>query len=320
MSQRDATKKPATGKPAPGGGGPPAEPARTEAAHAEPGRAEAARTEPGHAAPDRKADRKADRKGDRGKGDHGKTGRAKARRVKARRAARRAATTPGRAAGAVAGRLRTPLAAFLRRFGLLTALVLSGFLGGLGYALFAPTTYTATAYVLVVDDGDGGQGPAAVSFAQAFGRLAPLPETLTYSSIPLPDGAMAATRDHIQSSTSPDTPLIKLAGSADTPAGAAAYANAAADALVRYGTSHRTDTGVRVALMSMAATPSAPSSPNLPLDVAVGTASGVLLAGLGAAVLSGRRGRAHQRGQHDASRPPRGAVPNPAAEPVEVHP
>ncbi|QKG24203.1 hypothetical protein [Actinomadura verrucosospora] len=126
---------------------------------------------------------------------------------------------------------------------------------------------------------------------------------------------MAATRDHIQSSTSPDTPLIKLAGSADTPAGAAAYANAAADALVRYGTSHRTDTGVRVALMSMAATPSAPSSPNLPLDVAVGTASGVLLAGLGAAVLSGRRAR----GQHDAGRAPRGAVPGPAAEPVEVH-
>ncbi|WP_344285330.1 Wzz/FepE/Etk N-terminal domain-containing protein, partial [Actinomadura napierensis] len=227
------------------------------------------------------------------------------------RAAGRAAATPRRAAG----RLRAPMAAFLRRFGLAIALVLSGLLGGLGYALFAPATYTATAYVLVVDDGDGAQGPAAVSFAQAFGRLAPLPETLAYSSIPLPDGAMAATRDHIQSSTSPDTPLIKLAGSADTPAGAAAFANAAADALVRYGTSHRTDTGVRVALMSMAATPSAPSSPNLSLDVAVGTASGVLLAGLGAAVLSGRRGR----GQHDASRPPRGAVPSPAAEPVEVN-
>ncbi|MER6814392.1 Wzz/FepE/Etk N-terminal domain-containing protein [Spirillospora sp. NPDC000708] len=254
-----------------------------------------------------------------GGGPPGEDGRPKQSRAKARRAARRAAATPGRAAGAALARLRAPLAAFLRRFGLLIALVLSGFLGGLGYALFAPTTYTATAYVLVVDDGDGGQGPAAVSFAQAFGRLAPLPETLAYSSIPLPDGAMAATRDHIQSSTSPDTPLIKLAGSAGTPAAAAAYANAAADALVRYGTSHRTDTGVRVALMSMAATPSVPSSPNPPLDVAVGTASGVLLAGLGAAVLSGRRGRAHQRGQHDASRPPRGAVPSPAAEPVEVH-
>ncbi|MWA07134.1 hypothetical protein F8568_043730 [Actinomadura sp. LD22] len=307
MSQRDATKKPATGKPATGGGGPPTEPARAEAGHAQSGHAGPARTEPGrtepaHAAPDR------------GKADRGKTGRA---------TTRRAAATPGRAAGAVAGavagRLRTPAAAFLRRFGLLIALVLSGFLGGLGYALFAPATYTATAYVLVVDDGPGGQGPAAVSFAQAFGRLAPLPETLAYSSIPLPDGAMAATRDHIQSSTSPDTPLIKLAGSADSPAGAAAFANAAADALVRYGTSHRSDTGVRVALMSMAATPSAPSSPNPPLDVAVGTASGVLLAGLGAAVLSGRRGRAQQRGQHDASRPPRGAVPSPATEPVEVH-
>ena len=53
--------------------------------------------------------------------------------------------------------------------------MLAGFLGGLGYAVFAPTTYTATAYVLVVDAGKGQSGPAAVSFAQAFGRLAPLP-------------------------------------------------------------------------------------------------------------------------------------------------
>ncbi|TDD79652.1 hypothetical protein E1293_22850, partial [Actinomadura darangshiensis] len=200
--------------------------------------------------------------------------------------------------------MRGPLTALLRRFGASIALVLAGFLGGLGYALFAPTTYTATAFVLVVDDGGGGdQGPAAVSFAQAYGRLAPLPETLAYSSIRLPRGAAGATREHIQASTSPDTPLIRLAGSAGTARDAAAFANAAADALVRYGTSHRTDTGVRVAPMTLASPPAAPSSPNLPLGVAVGTASGILLAGLTAAVRSGRRGR------RDAARP--AAVPAP---------
>lgn len=208
---------------------------------------------------------------------------------------------------AAARRLRGPLTAFPRRFGLSLAFVLAGFLGGLGYALLAPTTYTATAFVLVVNAGNGETGPAAVSFAQAYGRLAPLPETLEYSTRPLPRHAPGGTREHIQASTSPDTPLIKLAGSARTARDAAAFANAAADALVQYGTSHRADTGVRVALMTLAEPPAAPSSPNLPLGVAAGTATGVLLAGLSAAVMAGRRGA--RRG----AAPPPTAVPAPAA-------
>lgn len=187
-------------------------------------------------------------------------------------------------------RLCRPLAAFARRFGLAVAFVLAGSLGGFGYCLITPKTYTATAYVLVVDE-DGQSGPAAISFAQAYGRLAPLPETLSSSSIPLPEVPAASIREHIQAATSPDTPLIRLTGGAATPADAATYANAAADALLRYGTAHRADTRVHVALMSLASTPATPSSPNLALDVAVGTASGVLLAGLSAAIISGRRGR-----------------------------
>ncbi|MCP9951511.1 hypothetical protein [Actinomadura madurae] len=122
----------------------------------------------------------------------------------------------GRAA--FARRLRGRLAALARRAGPSAALVLAGGLGGLGYALFTPSTYTATSFVMVVDERDGGAGPAAVSFAQAFGRLAPLPETLQYSSIPLPKGAAGATREHIQASTSPDTPLIRLAAAPGRPA------------------------------------------------------------------------------------------------------
>ncbi|MEU8803321.1 Wzz/FepE/Etk N-terminal domain-containing protein [Spirillospora sp. NPDC048819] len=218
------------------------------------------------------------------------------------------------AVAAAAGRVRGPLAALLRRFGLSIAFVLAGFLGGLGYALFAPTTYTAAAFVLVVEEGEAGQaGPAAVSFAQAYGRLAPLPETLDYSTLPLPKAAPGSTREHVQASTSPDTPLIRLAGVGRTPHDAAAFANAAADALVRYGTAHRGDTGVRVALMTLAAPPATPSSPNLPLGVAVGTASGVLLAGLAAAVISGRRGRV-DAGRRRPDTAAAGPIPN-AAEP-----
>ncbi|WP_147339658.1 Wzz/FepE/Etk N-terminal domain-containing protein [Actinomadura spongiicola] len=188
------------------------------------------------------------------------------------------------------GGRRGALAATLRRFGVSIAFVLAGLLGGLGYALFAPTTYTANAFVLVVEEtGDGRTAPAAVSFAQAYGRLAPLPETLRYSTRPLPKVKKGSTRRHVRASTSPDTPLIRLTGSARTSRDAAGFANAAADALVRYGTTHRAETGVRVTLMSLAVPPSSPTSPNLPLGLAVGTASGVLLAGLSAAVLSGRR-------------------------------
>jgi capsular polysaccharide biosynthesis protein len=210
------------------------------------------------------------------------------------------------ALGAAARRLRGPATALLRRFGLAMAFVLAGLLGGLGYGLLAPTTYTATAFVLVVDAGDGQSGPAAVSFAQAYGRLAPLPETLEHSSIPLPRHAAGGTREHIQASTSPDTPLIRLAGSARTARDAAAFANAAADALVKYGTRHRADTGVRVALMTLAEPPAAPSSPNLVLDVAAGTASGILHAGLSPALMSGRRGARREWARH-------AAIPAPAA-------
>ncbi|TDC67829.1 hypothetical protein E1200_13625 [Actinomadura sp. GC306] len=216
---------------------------------------------------------------------------------------------PRRALVVAACRARGPAAELLVRFRLSVGFVVAGFLGGLGYALFAPSTYTASAYVIVVEEGAaGGQsGPTAVSFAQVYGRLAPLPETLVHAKARMPDTAPGDIREHVQASTSPDTPLIRLAGTGRTARTAAAYANAAADALVRYGAAHRGDTGVRVALMTPAQPPAAPVSPNPPLDIAVGTASGGLLAGISAAVLSGRRGRAA------AARRRRAALPDPSA-------
>ncbi|GGV17568.1 hypothetical protein GCM10010182_43500 [Actinomadura cremea] len=213
--------------------------------------------------------------------------------------------------------VRRRVAALLRRYAVPIAFGLVGLLGGAAYTLFTPPSYTATAFVLVVEDGQEQAGGSAVSFAQAYGRLAPLPETLAWSGRPLPRALPGEVHEHVQASTSPDTPLIKLTGRAESGRDAAAFANAAADALVRYGRSHSADTGVRVALMGVAQAPGAPTSPNPPLNIAVGTASGMLLAGLSAAVLNGRGGR---RGRPGAARARRRspAVPAPVAEPVEV--
>ncbi|MFC7731997.1 hypothetical protein [Actinomadura keratinilytica] len=96
---------------------------------------------------------------------------------------------------------------------------------------------------------------------------------------------------HVQASTSPDTPLIQLTGSAHTADAAVAYANAAADALVRYSAVRSQETGVHAALMGAADRPTAPASPNLLLSLAIGTATGILLAGLLGTVASGIRGQ-----------------------------
>ena len=175
----------------------------------------------------------------------------------------------------------SPLKVFARRFGLAAALVVAGILGGLGYGTFKTPTYTATAFVLVVGQPD--EGLAAVNYAQAYARLAPLPETLAWSSRGMPQAERERARRSLQASSSPDTPLVRLTGTANDPARAATYANTAADALVRYGVAHQQDTGVRVTLMTEADAPLTASSPNPPMNLAVGTATGLLLGALVAA-------------------------------------
>jgi len=207
-----------------------------------------------------------------------------------------------------------PLARSARRFAAILAIVLVGFLGGLGYGLLKPPSYTATAFVLVVGQPDAGI--AAVQFAQAYTRLAPLPETLAWSSKGLPPSERERARRNLQASSSPDAPLVRLTGTADTPVRAAEYANAAADALVRYGTAHQQETGVRVALMTQAEAPIAPSAPNLTMSVAVGTATGLLLAGLVAATgLTShiRAWREYMQAQQPTQAPKTAQVPPPAS-------
>ncbi|MFB4319654.1 glycosyltransferase [Actinomadura sp. 21ATH] len=179
------------------------------------------------------------------------------------------------------------------RIGIVLALAVTGLLAGLGYGLYKAPAYSATSYVLIVSQHTDGP-PVAVSFAQAYGRLAALPETLAWAADPLPRRDLAQAGERIQASTSPDTPLVRLTATAGSPRQAARFANTAADALVRYGNAHQRDTGVRVALMSTAAAPLSPSSPNPPLNVAVGTATGILLGGLAAAAATARTRRLRQ--------------------------
>ncbi|MEW2357923.1 glycosyltransferase [Spirillospora sp. NPDC029432] len=187
------------------------------------------------------------------------------------------------------------------RAGIVLALAVAGLLAGLGYGLFKAPAYSATSYVLIVSQ-PAEAAPVAVSFAQAYGRLAALPETLAWAADPLPRQELAQAGERIQASTSPDTPLVRLTATAGTPGKAARFANTAADALVRYGNAHQGDTGVRVALMSKAAAPLGPSSPNPPLNVAVGTATGILLGGLAAAAATARTRRLQQAAARPAVR------------------
>jgi len=191
-------------------------------------------------------------------------------------------------------------------------IVLLGALGGLVYALNAPPVYTATAHVIVVPT-NSGPDRMAVNFAQAYGRLAAKRQTLAWAVDPVPPSRGADAPKHVKASTSPDTPLIQLTGSARTAERAVQYADAAADALVRYGTSLSGETGVRVAFMSPADRPTRPTSPDLPLSLAVGTAAGVLLAGLAGAIASGIRGqfREYRRLHSEEPRPSSDTGPEP---------
>ncbi|RFU40200.1 lipopolysaccharide biosynthesis protein [Actinomadura logoneensis] len=177
-------------------------------------------------------------------------------------------------------------AGLARGLALPAAMIAIGAAAGAGYGLLMPPSYEASANVLVASD-KSGSATDAVNYAQAYGRLAVLPETLTWAPAPPWGSSAESAARRLRVSTSPDAPLIRITASAPRPGRAAALANAAAAALVRYGTGHRADTGVRVVLMSNALVPATAGSPEPVLDTAVGAASGGLLAAL--AMLAGLR-------------------------------
>lgn len=167
----------------------------------------------------------------------------------------------------------------LGRSWILVILALGGGVTGAAYASLRPPDYSADAYVIAIA-GPGSDSSTALNFAQAYGRVAARQETLAFAHPVFPGLGTPNLLKHLRASTSPDAPLIQLTGAGNSPGAAATYANAGADALIRYGNIHRKETGVRLVLLSGAMPPAEPTAPNPLLDMAVGTATGLLLGGL----------------------------------------
>jgi capsular polysaccharide biosynthesis protein len=168
----------------------------------------------------------------------------------------------------------------VRRFGLLVLLTVLGAIGGAAYGALKTPTYVAQAYVVVT--GQPGEGPVALNFAQAYGRIV--------NTGPVADKAAATLGsrqdlDQVTASTSPDTPVIEITATGTDAGRTAAVANAVAQALVDFGTTRKDQTRVTLSVLAVASVPSAPSSPKPPLELAVGAAAGLLVGGL--SVLAG---------------------------------
>ncbi|MDG9704671.1 hypothetical protein [Streptomyces sp. DH37] len=165
--------------------------------------------------------------------------------------------------------------------------LLLGLVGGTAYGLLATPRYTATSYVVAVP-GAGVDAATALGFAQAYGRVATdravLTEARATAGMPV-DELRAAVR----SATSPDAPMVEITGTASSPDRAAAVSNAVANALTRTGNQAASSTGVQLSLFAPAFDPTEPTSPSLPLSVAVGVCAGGLVGGL--ALLAAPRGR-----------------------------
>jgi capsular polysaccharide biosynthesis protein len=168
----------------------------------------------------------------------------------------------------------------VRRFGLLAVLTLLGAIAGGIYSALATPTYQAQAYV--VASAEAGEGPAALNFAQAYGRIA--------TKGPVADKAatkLGSTKglDQVTASTSPDTPVIEITATGTDAKQTAAVANAVAQSLVEFGATRKTETRVTLTILAAANVPASPSSPRPPMEAAIGGAGGLLIGGL--AVLAG---------------------------------
>ena len=172
----------------------------------------------------------------------------------------------------------------LRRWWPMLAAVPLGALCGGVYALAAPPAYVANAYVMAVPRG-GADSTTAVNFAQAYGRIISQPEILLGPAAKT-GLSLAELSGRVEAVTSPDAPMIQISGTADRARLAAKEANTVADSLVAFGNATTAQTGVRLLPFATAAAPGSPSSPSRSIDLAVGTAAGVLLGGL---VLMARR-------------------------------
>ena len=178
----------------------------------------------------------------------------------------------------------------VRRFGVLVALTVLGAVAGAAYGVTKAPTYVAEAHVVVT--AQPGEFPAAVNFAQAYGRIV--------TAGPVADEAAKALGsradlDRVTASTSPDAPVIEIVAAGPDAARTATVANAVAKALVDFGTKRKDQTRVTLAVLAAAAVPTAPASPKPPLEAAIGAVAGCSSAAWRCSPGSAGRGRGECR-------------------------
>jgi capsular polysaccharide biosynthesis protein len=195
----------------------------------------------------------------------------------------------------------------VRRFGLLVLLTVIGAIAGAAYAGVKTPTYQAKAYVVVT--AEAGEGPAAISFAQAYGRVATKGPAAERAA-----ATLGGTRElnQVTASTSPDAPVIEIIATHPNAARAAVVANAVAQGLVDFAATRKAETRVGASMLATATAPTDPSSPKPPLEIAVGAAAGLLIAGLAALAGVGRSAVARRREGPDPDGPG-GAYPTSGA-------
>jgi capsular polysaccharide biosynthesis protein len=180
----------------------------------------------------------------------------------------------------------------MHRFGLLLVLTVLGGTAGAVYSATKTPTYQATAYVVVT--AEAGEPFAAVNFAQAYGRVATTGPAAVNAAQTIGAGA---PRDlaRVTASTSPDAPVIEITAAGADAGRVQLVANAVAQGLIDFAATRKAETRVGVSMLAPAAKPARPSSPKPPLELAVGAAAGLLLAGLAALAGVGRSALTRRR-------------------------
>lgn len=175
------------------------------------------------------------------------------------------------------------LARLVRRFGLLVLVTVVGAAAGGAYGAIKTPTYEAQSYVVFT--ADPGETPAAINFAQAYGRIVVGGPILDAAATALGSRTGLST---VTAATSPDAPVVEITATGTEAKRTADVANAVAKALVDYAIARKPETRVSASVLAPATVPAGPSSPKPPLELAVGAAAGLLLGVLAALAGVGR--------------------------------
>ncbi len=156
----------------------------------------------------------------------------------------------------------------LPRWWPLPACAAAGVLVGGGFGVFQTPQYTATSYVVGVQQAKADPA-TALGFAQAYGRVAAQVAVLGDAQV---EAGMtpAQLRDSVQVATSPDAPMISISARSDRPSAAALTANAVARSLATNANHAKDSTQVKLLTFSRALEPTEPSSLSTGVTTLVG--------------------------------------------------